>query len=75
MENEFSALGLLYCADQLELQGVLGEGAFGVVQKGLLCAANRTTEPVAVKSLKGNNIVHSESKSRSTCIKEYGLFH
>lgn len=54
VESEFSALGLLHCPNQLELQGVLGEGAFGVVQKGLLCRANGTTEPVAVKSVKGN---------------------
>lgn len=56
VESEFSAQGLLYCPDQLELQGVLGEGAFGVVQKGLLCTTNGTTQPVAVKSLKGNYI-------------------
>lgn len=35
----------------VEIQGVIGEGAFGIVNKGILKPFNK---PVAVKKLKGS---------------------
>lgn len=39
--------------DQIELLDILGEGAFGLVRKGILIRPLETYQQVAVKMLKG----------------------
>jgi hypothetical protein len=53
VEIEFSQTGILYPGDSLEVTGTLGEGAFGLVKRGVLRKDKLTTEDVAVKMLRG----------------------